>query len=174
MTLFAVKSQALPGETLLEPYRIMPGAYTDCFSLSINSKVAHSEFVIAFYTSFLFKIERAILKKWVNKPSTDAQVKELAEGRLDDFAAWSVEQRQSDQLLMCDFMNRTRSWLMVGADHYDTTDRSTLYFGSAIVPAEDSGPGERRIGTTYRLLLGFHKLYSRLLLASAGAKLKKS
>lgn len=168
---FAVKADILPGQTLLESYRTLPGAYTDCFSIVIDRQASHPEFVIAFYTSFLFKIERVILKIGIDKPSSDSQAKELAEGHLDHFAAWTVEQRESNQLLMCDCIKRTRSWLMVEPDLANNTSRTKLYFGTAIVPTEELENGQRQIGKVYQRLLGFHKLYSRLLLAAAVAKL---
>ena len=46
-----------------------------------------------------------------------------------------------------------------------------LYFGSAVVPAEGSASGAD-IGSGFRLLLGFHKMYSRVLLKAAVARLQ--
>ena len=88
----------------------------------------------------------------------------LAEGDIDMFAAWSVEARTENQLLMCDFQSRTRSWFMV-------TDKR-LYFGSAVVPVRDPETGEKSLGSTYSALLGFHRLYSRALLYFAVRRLQ--
>jgi hypothetical protein len=73
--------------------------------------VSQAQYVSAFYTTFVFKLERLILKWTVSKPSTDAQVKRLADGSIDSFAAWMVEARSQNQLLMCDYQRLTRSWL---------------------------------------------------------------
>ena len=54
-------------------------------------------------------------------------MRELAQGRRETFAAWQVESRAPDQLLLCDFRGGTRSWLMVIARREGTL----LHFGSA-------------------------------------------
>jgi len=52
--------------------------------------------------------------------------------------------------------------------------RSTrLFFGSAVVPIVDKRSGAVRMGAAYRALLGFHKLYSRLLLHAAVGRLAR-
>jgi len=71
---------------------------------------------------------------------------------------------------MCDFQSRTRSWLMVEPGAASTR----LYFGSGIVPRVDRRTGEKRMGPGFRALLGFHKLYSRALLATACARLARA
>jgi hypothetical protein len=48
-----------------------------------------------------------------------------------------------------------------------------LYFGSAVVPVPDKTTGKLVLGSTYSALLGFHKLYSRVLLSAASARLAK-
>lgn len=106
----------LPHGALLEKYQSR-GAYADCYVTEIARPVSQAEYVQAFYTSPLFKVERLLLAWLVSKPSTDAQASQLASGTLDSFAAWSVEERREDQLLMCDFQGRTRSWLMVDGRH---------------------------------------------------------
>lgn len=152
----------LPPQALLRKY--LDGVnHTDCFRVPASRAVSHSEYVEAFYTTWLFRLERWILALLVARPSTDAQAREVATGRREAFAAWSVEARAEDQLLMCDMHGRTRSWLM--------TDGSTLYFGSAVVAVPDSAGAGRRLGTLYRVLLGFHELYSRALLRAAATRL---
>jgi len=106
----------------------------------------------------------------VARPSDDGEARALARGERTAFAAWSVEGRADNQLLMCDFQSRTRSWLMVEPGVASTR----LYFGSGIVPRIDPVTGEKRMGPGFRALLGFHKLYSRALLAAARARLKRS
>lgn len=156
------KSSLLTG-ALLEKFNAIDGAYTDCYAVEIPLQVTFAEYVFAFYTTPLFKLERLILKLLVCKPSTDEQARELADGVRDSFAAWTVEDRSENQLLMCDFMSRTRSWLMT----VPAGNGTRLYFGSAIVPVKDSKTGQPKLGFFFHALLGFHKVYSVLLLYSA-------
>jgi hypothetical protein len=100
-------------------------------------------------------LERFILRVAVSKPSSDAEARQVSEGEIDTFAAWYVEDRSDNQLLMSDFRHQTRSWFMA------TPGR--LYFGSAVIPTDRK---------SYSLLLGFHRLYSRLLLAAAKSRLQ--
>ena len=158
----------LPSSALLRKY-IDQGAYTDCYVTEIARTVSLPDYVEAFYTTPIFKLERLILKWWVSRPSTDAEARDLAHGDTDAFAAWSVESRVSDQLLLCDFQHRTRSWLMVSAIESGGSG-TRLYFGSAIVPVR-SRSGEARLGFAFNALLGFHRLYSRILLRAARSRL---
>lgn len=158
----------LPDRALLAVYR-RDGGYADCFATETPRSVTHADFVEAFYTTWLFRLERWILDRLVHKPSTDAEARALARGERDVFAAWSVEARAENQLLMCDFQSHTRSWLMV--EPLATGTR--LYFGSGIVPRVDRNTGAKRMGVVYRLLLGFHKLYSRALLRAARSRLAR-
>jgi len=130
--------------------------------------------VEAFYTTAVFKLERLLLARFVSKPSSDAQARQLAAGELNSFAAWDVEERRVDQLLMSDFRGRTRSWLMVAPGPGDGAATTRLYFGSAVVPIVNRGSGEARLGFAFRALLGFHKLYSRVLLRAACSRLARS
>jgi hypothetical protein len=84
-----IEEGALPDSALLHQY-VKSGAYTDCFSTDLLNSVSLAEFVEAFYTTWLFKLERFILKVAVKKPSTDAEARQLSRGELDRFAAWYV------------------------------------------------------------------------------------
>jgi hypothetical protein len=150
------------------------GAYTDCYSTDLDKTVSQAAFVEAFYTTWVFKLERSILKWAVAKPSTDAQAKRLAQGSLDVFSAWTVEDRCEDQLLLCDLHGRTRSWLMAVPFKEFSGSGTRLYFGSAVVPPKGRKTGDNDIGTGFRLLLGFHKLYSEILLRVAKNRLLAS
>ena len=163
----------LPEQALLAKYTL-GGAYTDCFATQIGRPVSHAEYVEAFYTGALFKLERLLLALFVSKPSTDAQVKALASGALATFAAWRVEGRSADQLLMCDYAGRTRSWLMVAPEGAGGSATTRLYFGSAVVPVIDKASGRARMGFMFKALLGFHKLYSRALLSAARSRLART
>ncbi len=164
-----IRTEALPKGALLERYR-ESGGYTDCFVTKVDGAVTQSEFVLAFYTSWLFKMERFILTWAVNKPSTDSEAVALSTGDNELFSAWSVEGRTSNQLLMCDYQKRTRSWLMT--ETLDGGRRTRLYFGSAVAPRRPDGRKDRAFGTAFHLLLGFHKLYARALLRAAVANLR--
>ena len=160
----------VPQGALLGKYQY-EGAYADCYVTAIPRRVSHAEFVEAFYTTALFKVERLLLSWLVAKPSTDAQANQLAAGTRDSFAAWSVEARSPNQLLMRDFQGRTRSWLMVAPSERSPLEDTRLYFGSAVVPVARGKSGAGTLGLGFRMLLGFHKLYSRALLSAAQSRL---
>ena len=152
-----IRREAIPEHALHAHYG-RQGSYLDCYVTEIAATANLARFIEAFYTTWLFKIERWILSWAVRKPSTDAQAREIARGLRQDFAAWTCEARGTDQLLMCDFLGHTRSWFMV-----ETLGESStrLYFGS-VVTSKSRG---------YQAWLGFHKLYSRALLGAARARL---
>lgn len=131
----------------------------------------NAEFVETFYTGRLFKLERWLLRVFLSRPSTDLQAQQLALGEVNEFAAWRVEARATDQLLMSDIGGRTRSWLMVAPS--DVPGHTRLYFGSAVVPAVNPVTGKSSLGFGFTALLGFHKLYSRALLSAAAARLAR-
>lgn len=169
MSLIITKTapQALPEHALLARYA-GDGGYTDCYATDLPGNFSQAEYVAAFYTTWLFKLERVILKLLVAKPSTDQQAEELARGGRASFAAWTVEASAPNQLLMRDFLGNTRSWLMVEPRHEGGVTR--LYFGSAVV-ARKGHAGQRKLDLRFRALLGFHQRYSRALLAAARARL---
>ena len=164
-----VRASSLPPGALLAAYH-SAGHCTDCYQTRIDAQPSQAAYVEAFYTSWLFKLERRILAL-ASMPSTDVEAAELAAGTREHFAAWRVEARTPEQLLLCDVQGRTRSWLM-RADAAPGTG-GTLSFGSAIVPAPDAGPGAAALDFPYGVLLGFHRLYSRLLLGAAAARLER-
>lgn len=167
----AILACGLPAGALLR--RVADaGAYTDCYSVEIPQAVSHAEYVEVFYTTWVFKLERLILRLLVSRPSTDAEVRQLALGEREDFAAWSVEARAPDQLLLADFVGRTKSWLVVARGEGPGDTR--LYFGSAVVPVRDRKTGGSGLGTVHSALLGFHKLYSRVLLRAARSRLMRT
>lgn len=169
--MFSIDKCTLPDNALLFSY-LRNGHYTDCYKTDISKVVSHADYVVAFYTTYLFKLERLILRLAVSKPSTDAQARQLAAGEIDTFAAWYVESRSDNQILMCDFRDRTRSWLMVSPLPGDDGAGTRLYFGSAVVRAHDSNTESTSPGSGFDALLGFHKLYSEALLYSAKSQLK--
>lgn len=166
----SIHAAPLPDHALLAGYT-RAGAYTDCYATDVARHVSHAEFVTAFYTTPTFKLERLILKWAIAKPSTDAQAAQLAKGDIDAFAAWRVEQRGEDQLLLSDLYGRTKSWLMVASSGAANGASTRLYFGSAVVPRMDKETGKPTLGRGFAALLGFHRIYSRVLLGAARSRL---
>lgn len=144
-----IQARDLPADALLRRYAEQ-GAYTDCFAVEVGQPVAHEAYVEAFYTTAAFKLERLLLGWFVARPSTDEQVRALANAQANEFAAWHVEARSVDQLLMCDMAQRTRSWLMCTASEGGGT---LLYFGSAVVPVVNRSTGQPHMGGMFRALL---------------------
>ena len=169
----SIQTGELPQTALLNKYK-RQGAYTDCYFIDVPRAVSQAEYVEAFYTTGVFRIERTILALFASKPSTDLQVKQLANGETKDFAAWSVEDRAPNQLLLCDFLGRTRSWLMSVVDESGDSSKTRLYFGSAVVPNVDPVSGRVSLGFGFHALMGFHRLYSRILMQSAHSQLLRS
>ncbi|WKZ44646.1 MAG: hypothetical protein QY302_02500 [Anaerolineales bacterium] len=161
--MISIRKTPVPANSMLGKYTSVAGAYTDCYVTEIPFNVTFPEYVFAFYTTSLFKLERTILKFTVFKPSTDMDAKNLAHSLTDKFAAWTVESRSDDEILLCDFLSCTRSWLMVEKAEGATI----LYFGSAVVPKK----GSEGLGSLSILLLGFHQVYSVLLLYFAKRRL---
>ena len=160
----------LPASALLRVYQ--SSAYADCFTADFEGTVSLERLVAAFYTTRLFKVERIILRWAVSKPSTDEQARQLAAGTREDFAAWHVEKRGPNQLLLSDMNNRTRSWLMVESIALNDGLVTCLYFGSAVVPIRNRKSGKHEMGLIFKALLGFHKLYSVALLRAAISRLQ--
>jgi len=161
----------LPADSLLLSYQAN-GDFVDCYKTQIAGTVTLAQFISAFYTTPLFKLERFILQSMINKPSTDDQVRQLANSEVTAFAAWTVEVRNDEQLLMCDFQKKTRSWFMLKRN--DVADNTDLYFGSAVVARVDPRSGKSSMGSGFKALLGFHTLYSKLLLNAARKHLNQS
>lgn len=168
----AIAPHPLPPDALLAKY-LRDGHYADCYATDVAAAVLHEQYVRAFYTTPVFRLERFILRWAVSRPSTDAQAAELAAGTRDAFAAWQVEQRSTDQLLLADYRGRTRSWLMVAPVETGRGPGTRLYFGSAVMPVIDRRTGKPVLGPLFSGLLGFHKLYSRVLLSAARRRLEK-
>lgn len=169
--MLSIEACPLPGGALLQPYAAR-GAFTDCYSTAIGLPVTNERFVAAFYTTPVFRLERLILAWALSRPSTDAGAAQLANGLTDTFSAWRVEDRRENQLLVADMKGRTRSWFMASPDHAGTAPRTRLYFGSAVLPVINPETGASGMSPGFRALLGFHHLYSEVLLYSARSRLE--
>jgi hypothetical protein len=107
---------------------------------------------------------------FIGKGCNDADVRALAAGTSEAFAAWTVEGRADSQLLVCDFAKLTRSWLMAGARR-DAASGTQLYFGTAVVPTARDRSGNPRPSFGFRLLTPVHRVYARALLRAAARKI---
>lgn len=166
----SIRRCELPEDALLRRY-LLDGGYVDCYAAEIPRSVDHADYIEAFYTTSLFKLERALLAWLIDRPSLDRQARALARGELASFAAWTVEARESNQLLLCDLYGRTRSWMMSVPARSGAATR--LLFGSAVVPVTNRRTGRSEMDLRFRALLGFHKLYSRALLLTAAARVTR-
>jgi hypothetical protein len=161
----------LPANAFLGKYRIS-GAYADCLKHEVPGHTSLAQLIEAFYTSPVFRPERIILGL-IGMPSNNQTVRRLALGGSDRFAAWHVEARSDDQILLCDFQSRTRSWLMaVPQTGADGASKTALYFGTAITTVDEAPAAKAFARATFVGLLWFHKLYARLLLWSAVRRLR--
>lgn len=167
--MFSIAQDRLADDALLKTYRggVRPerwGKYGDCFSVTVDRAASLAEFVFAFYTSPVFRIERWLLRALMRAPSSESDARALADGSAASFAVWYVGERTATQLLMCDRYERTRSWFRVVPLE---GGRTLLQFGSAIAAAHADRAGGRAPGGRFRLLLRFHVVYSQLLLHAA-------
>lgn len=155
---------ALPSGALLGRH-VSAISYTDCFVVTVPGQISQAAYVEAFYTTALFKLERLALAVLLRRPSSDLEARRLATGEVSRFAAWTVEAWESDQILLCDFLGASRSWLMSVED--GVSGVTTLYFGTALVPRT----GGDRLDVGFRALIPFHRPYARALLRSAASRL---
>jgi hypothetical protein len=131
-----------------------------------------AQFIEAFYTTRVFKMERLVLRVLAGKRSTDEQAAKLANGAGSVFAVWEVTERTASEILLTDQTGRTSSWLMAVPEGSSTTSGTRLFFGSAIRPRRLSDTsGQPQFGRLFHALLGLHRLYSRRLLEAAAKRL---
>jgi len=172
---FQIQSRPLPPRSLLAQC-ISPGDYADCLAVDVPGAISLGTFVQAFYTSAAFRPERMVLRL-IGRGSNDADVRALADGSADDFAAWDVEARGADELLLRDFRHRTRSWLRVEqlaepvSDATPGSPATRLTFGSGVMHPKGTASGGGRL---FRMLLPIHKIYAMLLLKSAAKQLMRA
>jgi hypothetical protein len=155
---------AVPRDALLSAYVDRAGVYTDCFEVMLPGQANLDEFIAAFYTTWLFRLERAVLTLGLRRRISDSDVMALANGTAARFAAWQVESRAEAQLLLCDLSGRTRSYLAVAPKEGGVT---RLLFGSAVVPREGA-----ELGAVVRAILPLHRFYSKALLRLAERKMR--
>ena len=156
-----ITAPPLPPQSLLARIR-GPECYRDAFRASVAGEVSLGELVTAFFSSRAFLAERMALHL-IGRGADHADIAALAAGRTERFAAWQMEAREENELLMHDFLDQTCCWLAVshGAGgplpepRPGTTD---IWFGTAV--REFEGPIVSR-------LRGAHRWYARKLLGAA-------
>ncbi|MEL6957537.1 MAG: hypothetical protein AAGL89_01130 [Pseudomonadota bacterium] len=157
-----IREAALPQHALLQRYAQQDRCYTDAFTCALTQNVDLWDYIEAFYTTPLFRAEKAILRVGLIGKSTQWDASRLRDG-ISTFAAWIVEDVSERELLMCDVGGATRSWFAVAQEPAGTR----LFFGSAIVPGNEAD----RPPLLARLLIGPHRMYSRALLRAAARRL---
>jgi len=155
-----------PSDALSAKY-LEDGAFVDCYYIDFPEEITLDRYIEAFYTTSLFKVERTILSIVTFKQTTDSEAAELSLGKSNSYSIWTVESRNSNQILLCDFTKKTRSWLMVKTLKNEETVISRLFFGSVVVPSKVSKSGHASFGLLFHLFSRFHLSYSKALLNSA-------
>ena len=158
----------LPSNALSATYKTQ-GAFVDCYYSEIAKDVSLDEYIQAFYTTPLFKLERSLLSLATFKRANDDGAVELSLGKSDHYSIWTVEGRESNQIMLLDFSGNTRSWLMVEDKKNEMGTR--LYFGSVVVPKDRKNNGQASLGKLFHFFGSFHKIYSKALLSAAYRKL---
>ena len=154
----APQSESFLG-AVLQSRSVFADAYVAACDPGIGLKV----FLRAFYTSKAFWPERVLLGLIKRGSTSQEALEAMIEGRSDRFGVWRVVQRDSTEILLRDTSGRTASWLAVRDGQ--------VMFGSIVYPRVDSS-GTERMGALFWALKGFHKAYSRVLLASAVRRLR--
>lgn len=157
----------VPDTSLLAHQAADPDHYADCYSVNLPCEADLSAYLTAFFSLPIMRLERLIIAA-MGTPSRAQDVAALASGASDQLAIWKVEQRTEDQIVMRVSGGRIRTWLM----RENTNDGTRLYFGSSVEPIEKPD-GTVTLGPSIKTLEGFHRLYSRILIAGAARRLKR-
>ncbi|MEM6939153.1 MAG: hypothetical protein AAF943_03575 [Pseudomonadota bacterium] len=153
----------VPRDAQLSRYVAQEGCYTDCYEVMHPLQTDLPRFITAFYTTWLFRLERSVLAALLRHRITDAQVAALADGSTQ-FAAWEVEARDQGQILLRDISDQTRSWLAVAPKEGGVT---RLLFGSALLARNG------RLPPLARVSIPAHRVYAKALLRLAERKLRR-
>jgi hypothetical protein len=161
-----VDEMPLHAGTFIAEQAELTGYYTDCYGIELGHAITLPEFINAFYTTPLFRLERLILALTPKGRMKDADVTALSSGESDNMSVWKVEGRRDSEILLS--AGRTKTWLMV----VPSPNGSLLFFGSVVVPEPPKRDGGTpRLGPVFDSLLSAHRVYSRLLLGSAAQRL---
>lgn len=160
----------IPPDALSARY-VEEAAFVDCYYIEIPKEITLDRYIEAFYTTPLFKVERTILSIATFKAASDREAAELSLEKSNSYSIWTVENRNSNQIILRDFTKKTRSWLMVKTLKNEESVISRLFFGSVVVPSKVSDSGHASFGVLFHLLSRFHLWYSKALLKAAYKKL---
>ena len=160
-----------PEDGFLKDYDAIDGAHTDCFCTDIECLVTLEDFITAFFSTPIFKLERLLLRIFVGAKTTEEDVAALASGEASSFATWETEKRNQTQISLAVHNSPIRTWLKV--EPKPETSTTQLYFGSAVLPTLKDHSGRPKLGVFICALMGFHMLYSRILLWSAKRRLMR-
>lgn len=59
--MLSIQASPLPDYALLSAYK-RNGAFTDCYAVDVSGTISQEQYVAAFYTTAVFKLERLELK----------------------------------------------------------------------------------------------------------------
>lgn len=158
-----IRACALPEAALLQRYAVQRGCYTDCFETVLPNAVALPAFLEAFYGSWLFGLEKLVLRAHLRGKPINWDIAPVADGTADAYAAWTVEGRGDGQILMSDLGGHTRSYLAVEPT---LQGGARLLFGSAVVPRSGY-----ELPWLVRVTVPLHQFYARSLLRAARRRL---
>ncbi len=150
----SIRESQIPAGALLQNYAQQSGCYTDCFFGTLQRRVSLRDYIIAFFDTPVFRLERWILGLTAAKPSSLEDVERLADGSSDRIAMWRVEHRTDDEVLMAVDRGQVRTWLMVSPSVSRETE-TQLLFGSAVVPKDISADGKAKMGFVFHAMSGF-------------------
>ncbi|KAA0175468.1 hypothetical protein FNF27_03168 [Cafeteria roenbergensis] len=142
----------------------------DCFRLDVPGHVPIERFVHAFFTSWLFKLERLVLPV----ATTDSLAKDFAYSRVNEFAIWTAKERTDSELLATWAEEHSpatgATWMRVvhGKDD-DGKPKTCLEFGSAI--ATGDMPYQKAV---MAVAMPLHLAYSGLLLGAAAGNIDRT
>ena len=153
----------VPQDALLQAYVGQGATYTDCFEVMSPHAVILPDLIEAFYTTWLFRLERLVLTVAMRRRISDAEVRALAQGA-SEFAVWRVEGRDDAQIMLRDRAGHTGSYLAVSGKEGGVT---RLLFGSVVL-----APPGQPLGRMVRLLIPLHRLYAKSLIRLAERKLR--
>ncbi len=155
----------------MHDYANRAGFFADCYAAELDVDVSFAEYIAAFYSTRIFKVERLILRVAAAARSTDEDARQLGLGKTDKFTIWRVAARLDTQLLM-ETKGRTRSWFMIEDLGHKGAPKTRLYFGSIVAPIKGTGAtGTPKMGRLFSAMLGIHTLYSKALLRAARKRL---
>lgn len=159
----SLHSGSAPEGALIRRYTTSPGGYSDCFYVDIPADVTLSDYILAFFSTPIFRMERLLLNLIPSGRSNAQCVLDLASGAGERMAGWKTETRNENQLLLAVGNGPIRTWLMVQGNQ-PANEKTRLYFGSAVLPTKMTKEGRPQLASVFQLFLSLHIIYSRLLI----------